>query len=60
MGRNAGGVRAMKLKKGDILIGGGIVKNGSTSGEILVVGENGYGKKLRSRNTKSKNAAARG
>ena len=45
MGRNAGGVRAMKLKKGDILIGGGIVKNGSTSGEILVVGENGYGKK---------------
>lgn len=45
MGRNAGGVRAMKLKKGDSLIGGGIVKKGFTSGEILVVGENGYGKK---------------
>lgn len=45
MGRNAGGVRAMKLKKGDSLIGGGIVKKGFVSGEILVVGENGYGKK---------------
>ena len=39
--RAAGGVRAMKLKAGDYIVGADIAKN---EHRLLVVGENGYGK----------------
>lgn len=45
MGRAAGGVRGMKLRKGDYIIGADIVKKEYTKATFLVMGENGYGKK---------------
>lgn len=44
MGRGAAGVRGMKLGKGDVIVGSGVAKAGSEAG-VLVVSENGYGKK---------------
>lgn len=41
-GRQAGGVKAMKLKGDDVLMSADIVRPGAT---LLVVGENGYGKR---------------
>ncbi|MEK7642780.1 MAG: DNA gyrase C-terminal beta-propeller domain-containing protein, partial [Patescibacteria group bacterium] len=46
MGRQAGGVRTIKLDKGDHIIGAHRVKKSAEStAHILVVGANGYGKK---------------
>ncbi|OHA81011.1 MAG: DNA gyrase subunit A [Candidatus Yonathbacteria bacterium RIFCSPHIGHO2_01_FULL_51_10] len=45
MGRNAGGVRAMKLGKGDTLIGADAVSASAEAPQLLVMSENGYGKK---------------
>lgn len=45
MGRSAAGVRVMKLAKGDFIIGAQVVKKESGSPVLLVVSENGYGKK---------------
>lgn len=47
MGRSAGGVRAMKLKKGDSIIGVSVIPKGETSTELLVMSENGLGKKTK-------------
>ncbi len=44
MGRAAGGVRAMRLKKDDMIVGAEVVKRGDTS-ELLVLSSNGFGKK---------------
>ncbi len=41
-GRTAGGVKALTLKGDDILMGADVVRPGAT---LLVVGENGYGKR---------------
>lgn len=43
MGRTAAGVNAIKLKEGDFLAGVALVE--SDEGEILIVTENGYGKR---------------
>jgi DNA gyrase subunit A len=45
MGRTAAGVRAMKLSKGDFLIGADIVKKDDQDAEFFVITSNGYGKK---------------
>ncbi|MBI5078224.1 MAG: DNA gyrase subunit A [Candidatus Yonathbacteria bacterium] len=45
MGRAAGGVRGMKLKKGDFIVGADVVRKDSEKPELLVMSENGYGKK---------------
>jgi len=45
MGRTAGGVRGMKLKKGDKIIGADVSKEGDKSAHLLVMAGNGYGKK---------------
>ncbi len=45
MGRTAGGVRAIKISKGDTIIGADVIKKGHTNPEILVISEHGYGKK---------------
>lgn len=45
MGRNAAGVRAIKLGKGDSVIGTDIVKKEMINPALLVVSSNGYGKK---------------
>jgi DNA gyrase subunit A len=45
MGRNAAGVRGMKLGKGDKVIAAQIVKKEAKNAELLVISANGYGKK---------------
>jgi DNA gyrase subunit A len=46
MGRTAGGVRGIKLTKGDYVIGaGGITKKDGNQGSLLAISENGFGKK---------------
>ena len=45
MGRTAGGVRGMKLGKGDFIVGADVVRKDSEKPELLVMSENGYGKK---------------
>ncbi len=47
MGRNAVGVRGMKLKKGDKIVGAEVVKKDLASGDYLVMSENGYGKRTK-------------
>ena len=45
MGRSAGGVRAIKLKKNDAVVGLGVIGVGQKQNQFLVVSENGFGKK---------------
>ena len=45
MGRGAGGVRGMKLRKGDFIVGADVVQKNGEKPELLVMSENGYGKK---------------
>jgi DNA gyrase subunit A len=44
MGRNAGGVRGMKLSGGDTIVGADVIPKGVKGLEVLVVSRNGYGK----------------
>jgi len=45
MGRGAGGVKGLKLSKNDVVIGAGAVLAENKTGKLLVMSENGYGKK---------------
>ncbi|MBI4136188.1 MAG: DNA gyrase subunit A [Candidatus Vogelbacteria bacterium] len=45
MGRSAGGVRAIKLKKNDAVVGLGVIGADQKQNQFLVVSENGFGKK---------------
>ncbi len=45
MGRGAGGVRGMRLAKGDYIVGADVVTNEMKNPELLVISANGYGKK---------------
>lgn len=45
MGRNASGVRGIKLDKGDSVVGTDVVKKEMKNPEFLVISANGYGKK---------------
>lgn len=45
MGRAAGGVRAMKLQKGDTVVAADVVKKDGDKPELLVMSANGYGKR---------------
>jgi len=47
MGRQAAGVRGMKLSSGDVIVGTGIVPKDAKSAELLVVSSTGYGKKTK-------------
>ncbi|HEY4513879.1 MAG TPA: DNA gyrase subunit A [Candidatus Paceibacterota bacterium] len=47
MGRQAGGVRGIKLSSGDSVVGSGIVPKGATNAELLVLSSTGYGKKTK-------------
>lgn len=44
MGRAAGGVKAMKLGAGDVIVGADVIPKGAKDMEVLVVSKNGYGK----------------
>ncbi|HAO64479.1 TPA: DNA gyrase subunit A [Candidatus Taylorbacteria bacterium] len=60
MGRAAAGVIGMKLDKGDYIIGAGVVKKGKTDSEMLVISQNGYGKKTKSSEYKTQNRGGSG
>lgn len=45
MGRTAGGVRAIKLGKGDMIIGVAVAKGTEKEQELLVLSKTGYGKR---------------
>lgn len=45
MGRNAAGVRGIKLKKDDLVIGVDVVLKGQKGNQILIISENGFGKR---------------
>jgi len=45
MGRSAAGVRAIKLAKGDKIIGAGVARSTMEKPELMVLSETGYGKK---------------
>ncbi|OGG64899.1 DNA gyrase subunit A [Candidatus Kaiserbacteria bacterium RIFCSPHIGHO2_02_FULL_54_11b] len=47
MGRQAAGVRGMKLGSGDSIVGAGIVPKGAKDAELLVLSSTGYGKKTK-------------
>jgi DNA gyrase subunit A len=47
MGRSAGGVRAMKIDSGEMVVGADIIKKGVKDAEMLVISSNGYGKKTK-------------
>ena len=47
MGRQAAGVRGMKLGQGDAIVGTGIVPKGVKDAELLVLSSTGYGKKTK-------------
>ncbi len=44
MGRGAGGVRAIKLRKGDIVAGAQVVKKSAEKAALFILSEHGYGK----------------
>ncbi len=47
MGRQAAGVRGMKLRSGDSIVGAGVVPKGAKDAELLVLSSTGYGKKTK-------------
>lgn len=47
MGRQAAGVRGMKLGAGDFIVGTGVVPKGVKDAELLVLSSTGYGKKTK-------------
>jgi DNA gyrase subunit A len=47
MGRQAAGVRGIKLGSGDVLVGAGVVPKGAKDAELLVLSSTGYGKKTK-------------
>jgi len=47
MGRQAAGVRGMKLGSGDSIVGAGVVPKGVKDAELLVLSSTGYGKKTK-------------
>ncbi len=45
MGRSAGGVRGIKLSKGDVVVGAHTIKKSWQKAHLLVISKNGYGKR---------------
>ncbi|MBI5138598.1 MAG: DNA gyrase subunit A [Candidatus Vogelbacteria bacterium] len=60
MGRNAAGVRGMKLSKGDFIIGADVVKKGAGKALFLVMTEHGYGKMTSLENYKTQKRGGSG
>lgn len=60
MGRNAAGVRVIKLGKGDAVISADIVSKEAKNPALFVMGENGYGKKTKLSEYKTQNRGGSG
>ncbi len=59
MGRTAAGVRAMKLGKNDVIVAANVLKKGAVA-DLLVVSENGYGKRTPIKEYKVQNRGGSG
>ena len=60
MGRQAAGVRGIKLSAGDFVVGTGIVPKDAKDAELLVVSSTGYGKKTRLKEYKTQSRGGSG
>ena len=60
MGRQAAGVRGMKLSAGDVIVGTGIVPKDAKDAELLVVSSTGYGKKTKLKEYKTQGRGGSG
>ncbi len=60
MGRTAGGVNAMRLKKGDELIGSDVIGTKDKDLSLLTMSKNGYGKKTNLKNYRLQKRAGSG
>jgi DNA gyrase subunit A len=60
MGRGASGVTAMRLKKGDIVVGTDSIGKDEKDGEFLVVSSSGYGKKTKLKEYKTQKRGGSG
>ena len=60
MGRSAGGVRAMKLSKGDFIIGVDRIPKGETALALLTLSSNGLGKKTNIKEYKTQKRSGSG
>lgn len=61
MGRTAAGVRAMKLAKNDVLVGADAISKDLAAGsELLVMSENGFGKKTKLKEYKTQRRGGSG
>ncbi|MFA6006262.1 MAG: DNA gyrase subunit A [Candidatus Paceibacterota bacterium] len=60
MGRNATGVRAMKFKKNDFIVGADVVKKSNKEVKFLIMSENGYGKMTAAKEYKTQHRGGSG
>ena len=60
MGRGASGVNAMRLGKGDSIVGTGIIQKKDETPELLVIMQNGYGKKTKLKEYKTQKRGGSG
>lgn len=60
MGRSATGVRAIRLGKGDSVVGADVIKKEAKSPTFLVISQNGYGKKTDLKEYKTQNRGGSG
>jgi len=60
MGRSAAGVRGMKLKKTDVIIGADVAKKDNKDGDYLVISEHGFGKKTKLKEFKTQKRGGSG
>ena len=60
MGRQAGGVRGIKLSSGDLIVGAGIIPKDAKDAELLVVSSTGYGKKTKLKEYKTQSRGGSG
>jgi len=60
MGRTAGGVRGVKLSKGDFVVGVGVIPKEREGAAVFVISKNGYGKQTDVREYKIQNRGGSG
>lgn len=60
MGRAAGGVRGVRLAKGDWVVGAGVIKKDHEGANLFVMSENGYGKQTDVKEYKVQNRGGSG
>ena len=60
MGRTAAGVRGIKLGKGDFVVSAGVIRNSNAKPEVVVISENGFGKRTKIKEYKVQNRGGSG